>query len=73
MKDTTSGRKTARGLGSSRKAASKRVEGRCSEMEGDAERQRQVLNRFVEGLGELDKDVTVTTGGEVMANFDVGK
>lgn len=42
-------------------------------MEGDAERQRQVLNRFVEGLGELDKDVTVTTGGEVMANFDVGK
>ncbi len=42
-------------------------------MEGDAERQSQVLNRFVEGLGQLDKDVTVTAGGEVTVNFDVGK
>ena len=31
------------------------------------------LRAWHEGLGELDKDVTVTAGGEVTVNFDVGK
>jgi len=31
------------------------------------------LRAWHEALGELDKDVTVTAGGEVTVDFDVGK